>query len=179
MKRTISIFTLFFAISLALISCKEETKKEEQTQEEQKQEEQKSDLETEKGLAFTTENQSDITTLYFDMKDALVSDKGYHAMKIAQVMQKRVTDSEMLATINTIAGTEDIEKQRDAFYVLSQQMLKFVEENITNGTVYKQYCPMAFNDTGAFWLSEEKQILNPYFGKKMLKCGSVQAEITK
>ncbi|HQE11916.1 MAG TPA: hypothetical protein PLQ78_04150 [Flavipsychrobacter sp.] len=39
--------------------------------------------------------------------------------------------------------------------------------------VYRQYCPMAFNDKGAYWLSNEEKIMNPYFGKKMLTCGEV------
>jgi hypothetical protein len=27
------------------------------------------------------------------------------------------------------------------------------------------------------WLSDEKQIANPYYGKSMLSCGSVKSEI--
>ena len=30
---------------------------------------------------------------------------------------------------------------------------------------------MAFDNKGAYWLSEEKEIRNPYFGSKMLTCG--------
>jgi Cu(I)/Ag(I) efflux system membrane fusion protein len=30
---------------------------------------------------------------------------------------------------------------------------------------------MALHDTGAFWLSQEADIKNPYFGKEMLECG--------
>jgi hypothetical protein len=36
---------------------------------------------------------------------------------------------------------------------------------------------MAFGNTGAHWLSNTKEIQNPYFGDKMLKCGRVDAEI--
>jgi Cu(I)/Ag(I) efflux system membrane fusion protein len=32
---------------------------------------------------------------------------------------------------------------------------------------------MAKNQEGARWISREKEIRNPYFGEKMLKCGSV------
>jgi hypothetical protein len=32
---------------------------------------------------------------------------------------------------------------------------------------------MAFDDKGAYWLSAESEIKNPYFGKKMLECGEV------
>jgi Cu(I)/Ag(I) efflux system membrane fusion protein len=33
---------------------------------------------------------------------------------------------------------------------------------------------MAFNDKGAYWLSDKEAIRNPYFGDKMLTCGSVE-----
>jgi membrane fusion protein, copper/silver efflux system len=36
-----------------------------------------------------------------------------------------------------------------------------------------QHCPMADNDKGADWLSSEKEIMNPYFGESMLRCGEV------
>lgn len=38
-------------------------------------------------------------------------------------------------------------------------------------SVYVQYCPMAFGDQGARWLSFDREILNPYFGDAMLRCG--------
>ena len=45
---------------------------------------------------------------------------------------------------------------------------------LASGTLYIEYCPMANNNEGAFWLSNEKEIKNPYFGEMMLKCGSVK-----
>jgi Cu(I)/Ag(I) efflux system membrane fusion protein len=44
--------------------------------------------------------------------------------------------------------------------------------------LYQQYCPMAFDNTGANWLSVEKEIMNPYFGSKMLHCGEVKDSIS-
>jgi Cu(I)/Ag(I) efflux system membrane fusion protein len=40
--------------------------------------------------------------------------------------------------------------------------------------IYHQYCPMAFNDAGGYWLSSSSDIKNPYYGKKMLTCGEVK-----
>jgi len=48
---------------------------------------------------------------------------------------------------------------------------------LEKGMLYLEYCPMANNNTGAYWLSNEKEIKNPYFGDKMLKCGSVKEMI--
>jgi hypothetical protein len=45
------------------------------------------------------------------------------------------------------------------------------------GSVYVAYCPMANNNEGANWLSNDKEIKNPYFGDKMLRCGSVMETI--
>jgi hypothetical protein len=47
--------------------------------------------------------------------------------------------------------------------------------------VYQQVCPMAFNDNEtAYWLSNQREIMNPYLGKKhpkyasgMLHCGEL------
>jgi Cu(I)/Ag(I) efflux system membrane fusion protein len=46
-----------------------------------------------------------------------------------------------------------------------------------SSTVYIQHCPMADSNNGADWLSQEKEIRNPYFGESMLKCGEVKKEI--
>ncbi|MFX4520371.1 hypothetical protein ABTA72_19455, partial [Acinetobacter baumannii] len=43
--------------------------------------------------------------------------------------------------------------------------------------VYHEYCPMAFNDQGATWLSNSSDIKNPYLPKKMLHCGEVKDSI--
>ena len=53
-------------------------------------------------------------------------------------------------------------------------MILLVEKVGTDQVVYKQYCPMADEDRGAYWLSKEKEVLNPYFGDAMLKCGEVK-----
>jgi len=39
------------------------------------------------------------------------------------------------------------------------------------------FCPMAFDNAGAYWLSDTNAIANPYFGHKMLKCGKVTDQI--
>jgi Cu(I)/Ag(I) efflux system membrane fusion protein len=43
--------------------------------------------------------------------------------------------------------------------------------------LYRLFCPMAFNNKGAFWLSPGPEILNPYFGTSMLRCGEVKGRI--
>jgi Cu(I)/Ag(I) efflux system membrane fusion protein len=38
--------------------------------------------------------------------------------------------------------------------------------------MYVMHCPMAFDGRGARWLQSSKDLLNPYFGASMLRCGS-------
>jgi len=39
---------------------------------------------------------------------------------------------------------------------------------------YEAFCPMAFDNRGAPWLQNFKQIDNPYFGASMLRCGEIK-----
>ncbi|TXK37890.1 efflux RND transporter periplasmic adaptor subunit [Pontibacter qinzhouensis] len=74
-----------------------------------------------------------------------------------------------------IQKLQDLEKQRIAFSPLSNYLIEAVELfGVQEHVAYKQSCPMADNDAGAFWLSEQKEIRNPYFGKSMLGCGDTQ-----
>ena len=43
--------------------------------------------------------------------------------------------------------------------------------------VYRFFCPMAFNNKGAYWLQADKQTQNPYFGSVMPKCGELKETI--
>ncbi len=73
-----------------------------------------------------------------------------------------------------IIGSSDIEAQRTAFSALTDNLYKSIKAyGLEAGTAYYDFCPMAFNNQGAFWLSDTKEIRNPYFGDKMLTCGSV------
>lgn len=77
-----------------------------------------------------------------------------------------------------ITAASDIEVQRAAFDKLSKDMIAQVKKSgVATGEVYVEYCPMAFNDKGASWLSSSKEIRNPYFGDKMLTCGEVTETI--
>jgi hypothetical protein len=76
-----------------------------------------------------------------------------------------------------INKTENIEYQRKHFENLSNNIHVLVIRSLSNTSpVYEQFCPMAFENKGAFWLSDKPEINNPYFGDKMLKCGSVKSK---
>ncbi|HEX6431678.1 MAG TPA: DUF3347 domain-containing protein [Niastella sp.] len=75
------------------------------------------------------------------------------------------------------ASTGDIEHQREHFVALSEGMYALVKAFGGGKTLYHDHCPMAQDGKGAMWLSEIKEIKNPYFGDKMMECGSVEEEI--
>jgi Cu(I)/Ag(I) efflux system membrane fusion protein len=74
-----------------------------------------------------------------------------------------------------IAGSDDLKMQRKMYKPLSKTIIEIVKSfRIYNKPVYIQFCPMADNNIGATWISETKEILNPYFGNEMLNCGETK-----
>ena len=87
------------------------------------------------------------------------------------------------AEATAISGEADIEGKRRSFYTLSENLYNLLRTvQYDQQVIYHAKCPMAFNDTEeAFWLSNTREIVNPYLGKKhpkyhsgMLACGSIE-----
>lgn len=77
-----------------------------------------------------------------------------------------------------IQATENIKMQREYFVELSMAIINSNKVfGVKSGTYYEQYCPMANKKEGAYWLSKEPEIRNPYYGDKMLSCGEVSSVI--
>ncbi|MBC7511422.1 MAG: DUF3347 domain-containing protein [Ferruginibacter sp.] len=74
-------------------------------------------------------------------------------------------------------NADKLEHQREHFDMLSQDMYDMVKAFGGGQTLYQDFCPMYNDKKGATWLSETKEIKNPYLGKKMPTCGSVKEEI--
>ena len=72
----------------------------------------------------------------------------------------------------------DIAKQRQHFEFLTKGVKDLIVIAGSDRPLYQAYCPMYNNNKGGAWLSTSKEISNPYFGSKMLKCGSVKQEIS-
>ena len=82
------------------------------------------------------------------------------------------------SSLKEIQGSTDIEAQRKTFSNLSDNLYKGAKAFGLDGKeVFYAYCPMAFNNEGAYWLSDQQQIRNPYFGDKMLTCGEVKEKL--
>lgn len=74
-----------------------------------------------------------------------------------------------------ISSSTNLKVQRKAFASFSDALYKSIKMFGIGGlTVYYAHCPMANNNIGAYWLSDSKQIRNPYMGEAMLTCGKVK-----
>jgi len=139
---------------------------------------------------------NDVFQNYLLVKDALVNDNSSLVQKSATVLSKSLNDVDMKlltdsnahnlwmsslkvleATSKEISISNDIKIQREHFISMSNSMSQSIEAFGTNQTIYKQFCPMANSDKGAIWLSTETEIMNPYFGEMMLKCGNIKLTI--
>ena len=86
---------------------------------------------------------------------------------------------EITGSASSISEISDIEEQRSHFKHLSAHLSKGVKLFGVNQKVYEQFCPMADNNKGAYWLSLQEKIKNPYYGGKMLTCGDNKTVIVK
>ena len=149
-------------------------------------------------IAQTNETGSvdEILNNYLQLKNALADDNGNNAAdagkQMMEALQKTDTTSlnadqqqlfddvkddmkEHAEHISTNAGK--IEHQREHFAVLSKDMYDLVKAVKPSKPLYLDHCPMYNDNKGADWLSEEKEIKNPYLGQKMPDCGTVKEEI--
>jgi hypothetical protein len=142
-----------------------------------------------------TQKLMSLVTGYYELKNAMVAtnatkadDAAKKLLISADTMQAFLQNDSMNKTalqpyIDTIIKSsneilalkdETCEKKRTHFETVSSAMYGMLKKaDLKNVKIYREYCPMAFNDKGAYWLSADAEIKNPYFGKKMLECGEV------
>lgn len=130
-----------------------------------------------KEVQFKNVQTAEVFQHYIHIKTALVNTDANEAKTGAQMLAKLTENTALKTAVESIINTDDIEVQRKAFTEVTAQMEIVLKDALSSGEVYKQYCPMAFDNTGGYWFSKEKEIRNPYFGDRMLKCGSVAKTI--
>src|SRR5687768_4442472 len=137
-----------------------------------------------------------VFTSYVSLKDAFVasdtekvkSEASTTSQAVASVDMKLISGAAhndwmtyltpIQTSLKEIESTADIEVQRKAFSTLSENLYKSIKAFGLGGTeAFYDYCPMAFNNEGAYWLSDKAAIRNPYFGDAMLNCGVVEEEL--
>ena len=83
------------------------------------------------------------------------------------------------AGLSLILEAQDLEGIRKGFEPLSLGLAEAIYHLGVEreGALFELYCSMAFDNKGALWLQEDKDIRNPYFGAAMLQCGEVRRQI--
>ena len=115
---------------------------------------------------------------YLALKDALAADDPAAAKQAAEALKGAASnmkgESKNLKALQkeskAMAGAADLKSQRALMSSLSTSLWALLKEEGSTETLYLAYCPMA----KASWLSNEKAITNPYYGKSMFSCGTVK-----
>ncbi len=110
------------------------------------------------GTAFKTFNKTSLTAAQMKFFENVEDDASEHAEHIA-------------------TNGKNIAHQREHFEMLSKDVYDLVKTFGGGQTLYKDFCPMYNNNKGAFWVSETKEIKNPYLGKSMPTCGTLKEEL--
>ncbi len=71
----------------------------------------------------------------------------------------------------------NIKHQREHFSMMSNDVYALVRAFGGGRVIYHDHCPMYDDKKGAMWLSELKEIKNPYMGAQMPACGTVEEMI--
>ncbi|MGV8813561.1 MAG: DUF3347 domain-containing protein [Gelidibacter sp.] len=188
LRVTTTIMAMAF-VGLTTMSCKDGKKEDSSTTTD-------SEVSQEQASTSTSDAQNPesqrVVADYMALKDALVATDEKAAVdagkKIESTLKSFKLDSytsdeqkelqEIVESATEHAehiGRSDMAHQREHFQMLTKDVTDMVAITGTASTLYQQFCPM-YGEGGA-WLSMEKEIRNPYFGSKMMKCGEVQKEI--
>ncbi len=138
----------------------------------------------------------ELVSQYLQLKNALASDNGKDAatagngiVDAISKVDKTAFTTDQKKKYDDIAddakemaehigeNADKIAHQREHFDMLSNDMYDLVKTFGAGQPLYKDFCPMYNNKKGAIWLSETKDIKNPYMGSKMPTCGEVKEEL--
>lgn len=141
----------------------------------------------------------EVVDQYLHIKNGLVNDNANEAANGAKVMEKALgkidkslftaeqkkiydeAEDELKEHAEHIGKkADDIKHQREHFVLMSEVVYDLVKAFGAGQPIYHDHCPMYNEDKGgAMWLSEAKEVKNPYFGSQMPKCGTVEEVIKK
>lgn len=133
--------------------------------------------------------------VYFKLKDAFVQGNASGVQQYAVSLSKALEDVDMeklsheahtvwmqkskqlITLTKQLTAEKNIDKQRKTFAGISEELYSLAKVAKLGENIYYQTCPM-FNG-GSQWLSREESIKNPFYGNKMLSCGSTIETIKK
>ena len=149
--------------------------------------------------AKTAGSINEVVNHYLHVKNALAADNGQEAANgakamvasLAKVDHSALKDENQMKLYMDVSETlkehaehtadnaKNIGHQREHFVMMSEDVYELVKGFGADKPLYVGHCPMANDDKGADWLSEQKEINNPYMGQKMPKCGKVEKVVKR
>ena len=133
-----------------------------------------------------------IVNEYLKLKNALANDSSKEAAtagkKLSAILNEtnlsafspdeknkyRTVFAAMDSNVKHISENADkLDHQRKYFALVSKDMTELIKTFGSNKKLYVDYCPMYHGGKSGYWISEIKEIKNPYFGSEMISCGGV------
>lgn len=133
---------------------------------------------------------------YLQIKNSLTQDNSKTAAKAGKMLydsfknlDKSKIETSKLKEYNEIvedamenaehigANGDKIDHQREHFEILSTDLNDLIVLVGADRELYVDKCPMYNDGKGAKWISETKEIKNPFLGGDMPKCGSIISTI--
>ena len=195
MKKTIFIFAI---AATTLAACNSTDNKSAGNQNESNTPQassQTGNASTSQGVKNTAAT-NEIVLWYLAIKDGLSNDNGKDAASAAKAFveaagkvditsfsaDQKKTWEDIFADAKEMAehigaNPDKLEHQREHFVMLSKDIYDLVKTFGSEKVLYKIFDSMSNEGKGAFWLSDTKEIKNPYMGKAMLSSGTIQEEI--
>lgn len=194
------------AMAFVLVSCNQKNKEVETTNTPMMENDSTMNMEnstmtmdnnTEKSASAKNSNASinEVVANYLKLKNALVNDNSKEAANsgnaliatIGKVDMNSISKEQMKDYMDIAESAKEnaehigdnagkLDHQREHFVMLSKDMNDLIQLFGANQKLYLDFCPMADDNKGAVWISETKEIKNPYFGKDMATCGSIKKE---
>ena len=144
----------------------------------------------------TTVSIKEILANYLQMKNAFAKDNSKDAAMAGNAMvasfagfNKTALSADQVKIYNDVeddakehaehigSNGGNIKHQREHFDMLSKDIYQLVKTFGGGQKLYYDHCPMYNDGKGANWISETKDIANPYLGKSMPTCGTVKEEL--
>ena len=138
---------------------------------------------------------NEVIASYLKLKNALTKDDTKEAANagnaivaaLSKLDMKNLSKEQMKSYMDVADDTKEnaehiganagkIDHQREHFALLSKDIADLIKTFGSSQKLYQDFCPMYDDGKGAIWISEIKEIKNPYFGSKMITCGSMKKE---
>ncbi len=123
-----------------------------------------------------------LLTHYFALQQALANDDLATTRQQAQSMLPLISDFTLedrgigSAALQRIQASDTLDAARRGFEPLSNWITGWLRRYGSGQSIriWRMSCPMVFGNHTAYWLQNHDQLLNPYHGAAMLRCGDTE-----